>query len=136
MHFNAVSSQRAGALCLAAALALSALGFWLAVSPQAIPRLFPQQDKLEHFLAFAALAGLASINARALVWRAMSVSALTVLVEIGQAVLSTTREPSWNDVLAGLLGVAFAIAALKIWREGAVLATAAARRKAHRHAWA
>lgn len=124
MVFHAFVARHAGAVCVAAALILAAIGFYLAVSPQSIPRLFPNQDKLEHFLAFGVLAGLVSFNAKALMSCAMSVAALTVVVEIGQAVLSTTREASWDDVFAGVLGVAFVVAAVRIWREAQKMALA------------
>ncbi|MDX2236141.1 MAG: hypothetical protein NW203_01120 [Hyphomonadaceae bacterium] len=110
------SLQRDG-LCAAAAMGLALLGLWTAIALPAPPQLFPQQDKLEHFLAFGALAALVSVHARRMAGRLAAIGALTLIVEIGQAALTTTRQASWPDVFAGLLGVLFAAGAIQLWRE-------------------
>lgn len=98
----------------------------LTVSPP-IPKLFAQQDKFEHFLAFSALTLWLSAMLRPSRWMFAGIFALTCAIglEGAQALFSTTREASLPDVIASFAGIVAALLFIVLAR--ASLATRAAR---------
>jgi len=90
-------------------VALIAWGATTAVPP--IPKLFAQQDKLEHIMAFGALTLWLSVlfGTRNLVLVAGLAVLGSISLEWVQSALSATREGSWGDLLASLTGVALAV---------------------------
>ena len=80
-----------------------------------LPYVIPKQDKFEHLLAFAAMHLWLTVLFRGrYLGRITLVCVLAAFgVEIAQWALTTTREPSWKDAVASLLGV-FSAAAFQI----------------------
>jgi VanZ family protein len=107
----------------ALAVAVAGLIAWGCLQPvNPIPNLFPKQDKFEHLLAFGLFAAtLACALPRRFAPAAVIATAiLAVGVEFGQKIWAPTREFSYTDAAAGIIGAAVAGAltmALFVWRE-------------------
>jgi VanZ family protein len=77
-----------------------------------LPTILPfQQDKVEHAGAFFVLGGLFSWRSRlwGMVRCALALTGLAIAIEILQGLLTTTRQPSLEDVGAGLIGLALGL---------------------------
>ncbi|MBB34400.1 MAG: hypothetical protein CME88_12270 [Hirschia sp.] len=93
--------------------ALIAVAMWGMLIPQdPTPHMFPNQDKLLHFLAFAAMAGPASLILPVRYLGFMLSAVITVAggVEIIQAVTNIGRQGDVMDFLAGAFGAVVACA--------------------------
>jgi hypothetical protein len=103
--------ERAGVLAAApnfAVLGLLAAPVILAgaLAPQnPIPAFFHGQDKLEHALAFAALAFAAQFRAAPSKLRFLILAGFAFGLEAAQALLTATRTPALDDALTSLVGV-------------------------------
>ena len=74
------------------------------------PQLFPQQDKVAHFIAFGAITGpgILILPRRYMGFIAGIAITLAAGVEIVQGVSGTSRQASIPDFIAGVIGVAVA----------------------------
>ncbi len=75
-------------------------------SPQPIPLPFPQADKLLHFIVFGVLTFLFLLVVldRCALFVFLSMAILGVLIEVGQGLLLPSRNFSWLDLLANIIG--------------------------------
>ena len=107
----------------ALAIAVAGLIVWGALQPEnPIPNVFPKQDKIEHLLAFGLFAAtLAYALPRRYALAAVAVTAfLAVGIEFGQLAWAPTRQFSYTDAAAGMIGAIVAGAltmALFNWQE-------------------
>jgi VanZ family protein len=84
-----------------------------------IPKLFDQQDKLEHFIAFAALTLWLTVTLGVRnVFKAIALAIIAAIaLEIAQGALSETRSGSVLDAIFSLMGVASASVFMLVIRE-------------------
>ena len=84
-----------------------------------IPKLFSQQDKLEHFIAFAALTlwMTATLGPKNVLKAIILAIVAAIALEIAQGTLSDTRSGSVLDAVFSLMGVASASVFMLIVRE-------------------
>lgn len=106
-------------ISIALTLGLTALIAWgalRAVPP--IPKLFDQQDKLEHILAFGALTLwlIVMFGPRNMIFCAAFAAAGAVALELSQHFFATGREGSFFDGLASLTGIVLAVVFVKTVR--------------------
>ena len=101
-----------------AAIGLAALILVLSLLPISGQASVPHADKVQHFVAYGALAGLAGLGwPRAGLWVVAGGAALFgVGVEIAQAITPTGRSFSGLDMLANAGGAGLAALALRVWR--------------------
>ncbi len=86
--------------------------------PQAPPDLFQQSDKAWHLIAFAGLALSARLAfERAPAWRVWGPLYIqAALLEYAQHALQSSRQFSWEDGLANIIGVTLAMMFHGLWR--------------------
>jgi len=107
----------------ALAIAVAGLLVWGCLEPEnPIPNLFPQQDKFEHLLAFGLFAAtLAYALPRRYALAAVAATAiLAVGIEFGQKAWAPSRQFSYTDAAAGIIGAIVAGAltmALFAWQK-------------------
>ena len=82
---------------------------YLALIPAPPPQVSLGWDKLNHFSAFATLAGLAFLSFAG-AWLRIAVALLSygALIEVLQS-FTPTRTAEWGDLLADALGIAFGL---------------------------
>lgn len=95
------ASCASGAICLVAAVCL-------ALGPDT-PEFFVGQDKFNHVAAFCCLGLLFSMGAsiRGLIRCGVSLTAAAFAVEVMQEAFTVSREGSFSDAFASLVGLAF-----------------------------
>lgn len=106
-------------ISIALTLGLTALIAWgalRAVPP--IPKLFDQQDKLEHILAFGALTLwlIAMFGPRNWLLCAGFAAAGAVALELSQHFFAAGREGSFYDGIASLIGIVLAVVFVRSMR--------------------
>ncbi len=85
---------------------------WLSLMPaDSVPSVGLGWDKLNHAAAIAAATLLAFLSFKAHRWAAQAAFlygiSLGILIELFQAVFTTTRSAEWGDLLADLIGAGF-----------------------------
>lgn len=108
------------ALYLCVTLGLVALLAWGALqATPPLPKLFYNQDKLEHLLAFSALTLwlTAMFRPSRMKLAAMIAFAGAVTLELAQAMLTTTRLGSLADLIASSVGIWLATAFVVLMRQ-------------------
>lgn len=93
-------------------LGLTASIVWLSLlTPDSLPPAGLGWDKLNHAAAIAAVTLLAFLSFRSHKWAAQAAFlygvSLGILIEVFQAVFTTTRSAEWGDLLADLIGAGF-----------------------------
>lgn len=91
---------------------LTILVLWLSLMPaDAVPSVGLGWDKLNHAAAIAAVTLLAFLSFRSHKWAALAAFlygvSLGILIEVFQAVFTTSRSAEWGDLLADLIGAGF-----------------------------
>jgi|JI10StandDraft_1071094.scaffolds.fasta_scaffold261683_1 VanZ family protein len=107
----------------ALAVAVAGLIAWGCLQPHnPIPNMFPKQDKFEHLIAFGLFAATLAyaLPRRFAPAAVLGTALLAVAVEFGQKFWVPTREFSYTDAAAGIIGAVVAgalIMALFAWQE-------------------
>jgi VanZ family protein len=93
---------------------------WLALMPAGLAPSGLGWDKLNHAGAIAVATGLAYLSLRPRKWAAAAAflygTSLGILIEILQAILTTSRTAEWSDVVADLIGAGCAWVAVGIYQ--------------------
>jgi VanZ family protein len=87
---------------------------WLSLMPaDSVPSAGLGWDKLNHTAAIAAITLLAFLSFKSHSWAARAAFlygiSLGILIELFQAVFTTTRSAEWGDLLADLIGAGFVL---------------------------
>ena len=98
---------------------LTIVMLWLSLMPaDSVPSGGLGWDKLNHTAAIAAITLLAFLSFKSNSWAARAASlygiSLGILIELFQAVFTTTRSAEWGDLLADLIGAGFVLCLISV----------------------
>ena len=106
-----MSFKRHGMYFLVTLLIVALIGWGAMSAVPPIPKLFDQQDKLEHIMAFAALTLwlAAMMGPKRIIFCALIAFLGAFALELAQGLLSQTRTGSLFDLVASAVGILLAV---------------------------